>query len=180
MTLRRRTSPKGVQSSELVVFMHGSIDQVKALASSPQVSMRFDGRRTIVWLKVPASWDCGSGKFVIGQKTKESLPVDNRARSGGQPCPPESSRASACRRFRMAAALRKQAAGRPGSWQRGKTAGSSPEACERKRIELWPIRGPPERQQDRLQASRGSCGRAKDIGPWGTRSCRPYHRQISL
>ena len=110
------------------------------------------------------------------RRQKESLPVDNRARSDGHLCPPESSRASACRRFRMAAALRKQAAGRPGSWQRGKTAGSSPEACERKRIELWPIRGPPERQQDRLQASRGSCGRANGIGPRGTRSGRPYHR----
>ena len=104
------------------------------------------------------------------RRQKESLPVDNRARSGGQPCPPESSRASACRRFRMAADLRKHAAGRPGSQRRGKAAGSGPETCERKQVELWLLRGPPERQQERLQASRGSCGRANGIG-------RPNHRQ---
>ena len=109
---------------------------------------------------------------------KRVCPWTTGARSGGLFCPPESTRASARGRFRMAAALRKQAAGKPGSRQRGKTAGSSPEACERKRIELWPIRGPPERQQDRLQASRGSCGQANDIGPGGSRSGRPYHRQV--
>ena len=80
----------------------------------------------------------------------------------------------------MAAALRKQAAGRPGSQQRGKTAGSGPVACERKRIELWPMQGPPERQQNRLQASRGSCGQWNDIGPGGIQSARFVHRQVRI
>ena len=159
--------------------MQGSIDQVKALVSSPQVSTRFDGRCANVWLKVLTSQDCGPGKVCVRREDKKGVcSWTTGPQSGGHLCSPESTRAPASGRFRMAAALRKQAAGRPGSRQRGKTAGSGPEACERKRIELWPIRGPPERQQDRLQASRGSCGRANDIGPGGSRSGRPYHRQV--
>ena len=80
----------------------------------------------------------------------------------------------------MAAALRKQAAGRPGSQQRGKSTGSGPVACERKRIELWPMQGPPPRQQSRLQASRGSCGQWNDIGPGGTRSARGVHQHMDF
>ena len=58
--------------------MHGSIDQVKALASSPQVSMRFDGRCTIVWLKVLTSQDCGPGKVCVRSE-------DKRESARGQP-----------------------------------------------------------------------------------------------
>ena len=111
------------------------------------------------------------------RRQKESLPVDNRARSGGHPCPPESSRASACRRFRMAADLRKHAPGRPGFQRRGNAAGSGLGARERKQVELWPLREPSERQQERLQASRGPCGRANGISPRGTRSARPTQSQ---
>ena len=78
----------------------------------------------------------------------------------------------------MAADLRKQAAGGPGAQQRGSGTGSDPAACERKRIELWPMQGPPPRQQNRLQASRGSCGQWNDIGPGGPQSARGVHRQV--
>ena len=40
------------------------------------------------------------------------------------------------------------------------------------------MQGPPPRQQNRLQASRGSCGQWKDIGPGGTRSARGDHQQV--
>ena len=78
----------------------------------------------------------------------------------------------------MAAAPWKHAAGEPGARQRGRSAGSNPVACDRKRIELWPMQGPPPRQQNRLLASRGSCGQWNDIGPRGTRSARGDHRQV--
>ena len=99
-SLGQWTSPKGVQPSELVVLMHSSIDQVKALASSPQVSTRFDGRCTIVWLKVLTLQDCGSGK-VCDKKGRQHrvCPWTTGARSGGLLCPPESTRASARGRF---------------------------------------------------------------------------------
>ena len=77
-SLGQWTSPKGVQPSELVVLMHSSIDQVKALASSPQVSTRFDGRCMIAWLKVLTSQDCGSGKVCDKRE-------DKRESARGQP-----------------------------------------------------------------------------------------------
>ena len=99
------------------------------------------------------------------------------ARSGGPLAHPRTPARLRVGGLGMAADLRKQAAGRPGAQQRGSGAGSGPAACERKRIELWPMQGPPPRQQSRLQASRGSCGQWNDIGPGGTRSARGDHQQ---
>ena len=125
--------------------------------------------RTGLWTKA---------KLVIRRKTTCSLPVGNRGAIGWPPLAhPRTPARLRVGGSGMAADPWKQAAGGPGARQRGRGAGSNPVACDRKRIELWPMQGPPPRQQNRLQASRGSCGQWKDIGPRGTRSARGDHQQ---
>ena len=117
-------------------------------------------------------------KLVIRRKTTCSLPAGNRGGIGwpswAHPRTPARLRVGG---LGMAADPWKQAAGEPGASRRGRSTGSNPVACDRKRIEMWPVQVPPPRQQDRLLASRGSCGQTNGIGPRGTRSARGDHRQ---
>ena len=128
--------------------------------------------RTGLWTKA---------KLVTRRKKTSSLPAGNR---GGNRWPSWAHLGTPARRrvggLGMAADPWKQAAGGPGARQRGRGAGSNPVACDGKRTELWPTQGPPPWQRRRLQASRGSCGQWKDIGPRGTWSARGDHQQASF